>query len=1290
MLASLELFGFKSFAERTTFQFDPGVTAVVGPNGSGKSNVVDAIKWVLGDQSAKSLRGKEMTDVIFNGATGRKPSNFAEATLTFDNASGFLPSSEAQVRVGRRLWRNGDSEYLLNDQVVRLKDVRDLFVGTGAGASAYAIIEQGRVDQILQANAVGRRAVFEEAAGISRYKAKKNDALRRLERVEQNLLRLTDIVDEVEAQLHSTRTQAAKAAAHRDLSKELERWWLGLAADDYRHASAQMTTLNDTLAEKQIELDRLAEEQAGLDGQLKEIDSELAVADEQLRSAEKASSGTRESIAGHEAAIRYQTTRLEELESDLVRLRRQVTLLSSRAAEGLGEKEHNTRVLATSEAEIANLEQALEAQESERANYLEQIEVARDRVTTLRAQHTAKQHDVSTAEQRIAALEAERETLSRAVASVEQRVASITNDLSESANHVADRALALEEADAELRLRRGRAADLHEARERLAADRERLTAEIATLREQKSATAARIAVLEDLHSRGEGFGIGVREILKRARSLKDAPWNRIYGTVADLLDVELDDAPLLEIALGERAQLIVIEDFQALIPYLGHSSSKIAGRVGFLSNQGLPSSIDSDLAGVRYIEAYPKLHTLTEDEPHHAPSDASSAIPHHSPLTTHQPTLHGLPGVIKRADELVRPSSRMPHLATRLLSDTWIVESLQTALRLAAGHGRHQRFVTLSGELLDTDGTLVVGTLRAEAAVVSRRSELLRLRSELVGIDHAIEVAQKQLETLGASQTTLTESLASTDRELRSATDRLGRAKNEHAQAEAQHRRLEASRTGFEEELENHRARHAEVTQGITSLAQERDLAKEDLGDIDVSLEHTLAVIAEAEQQQIAINKAQASIRLEIAKAEERLLGLRAAVTRIEREASQRGAQLAEAVRRLDAGYHKRSEITRHLLNTQSLLAEAALGREEFELEIRQASKIRDALKDRRGKFGKDEAAIRSRRRILSDAHHAAEMSAREIEHRLTTVAERIREEYNRDIADIAQEDYSAVSLWLEEADEKKPKPEAAHQSTEIPDNAGDPHSPHPTSHTPPPTTTLPPFAELRPQLEARVERLRKKLKMMGAVNADSLANLDELEERHSRLSGQLQDLVEAKRMLEDLIRKINVESKRLFAETFESIRGHFKELFRKLFGGGEGDIVLEDANDILECGIDIVVRPPGKELRSLSLLSGGEKTMTCVGLLLAIFKSRPSPFCLLDEVDAALDEANIGRFITVVKEFKATTQFVMITHRKPSMCEADVLYGVTMEQAGVSKRLNVRFEDVADDGSFKEAKRAA
>ncbi|MBA3315294.1 MAG: AAA family ATPase [Planctomycetaceae bacterium] len=1280
MLASLELFGFKSFADRTTFQFAPGVTAVVGPNGSGKSNVVDAIKWVLGDQSAKSLRGKEMTDVIFNGATGRKPNNFAEATLAFDNRSGFLPTRDSQVRVGRRLWRNGDSEYLLNDQVVRLKDVRDLFLGTGA--SAYAIIEQGRVDQILQANAVGRRAVFEEAAGISRYKGKRVDALRRLERVEQNLLRLTDIVDEVESQLHATRTQAVKAAKHREVSKEHDRWWLGLAADDFRHISAQLTTLESTLAEQQEQLDALAVEQAALDEELSGLDAKLARADEERRSAEKRSSSAREAIAGHEAAAKYQVARLEELEGELVRLRRQLTLLSVRATEATTELDHNARVLASSEADLAARQAALRENGPELEDLIQRAESDREQVAKDRQLQLERLRQVSDAEKRIAGLAAERDGVTASMKAIEVRLAAIDQDVADAESLSAERALAVEEAEAAVRVRNGRTADLYQAREKLARDRESLAAEIAAFRERKSATSARVAVLADLQERGEGFGIGVREILRRARSLGDAPWNRIYGTVADLLDVDLDEAPLLEVALGERAQFIVIDDFESLIPYLERSSAKLSGRVGFLSNRGLPQADEPDLTGVRYIEAYPKrLNTGTGAAPRDASASTTETEPPLSGGPRERHDLRGLPGVLRRADELVRPSSRMPHLATRLLSGTWVVDSLAAAIRLARGFGRDMRFVTLSGELLDADGTLVVGPLRAESAVVSRRSELHRLRAELADIEIAIETAANRQDTLAASQASLTATLSIAEGEVRTVVDRLNRAKAEQAESHRRHQQLTEARVNVAGDLDDHAKRYEDACDRIRKAGEEREAAAKDLETLETGLSLALAGIAEIERRQSAIEKRQASERLEFAKSEERLANLREAVGRLDRESRQRTAQLAEAARRLDVGLDKRSEITRHLLNTQSLLAEAVLELESLSTSVRRAIVGHDTLKRRRAEFANRESQLRSRRRTAIDARHAAELSDRELRQRLATLSERIREDYGREVQEIASEDHSAISLWIAER-EGRTSGEMGDEDISKADDGSD--------QPPASKITLPPFAELRPELEAIVERLRKKLKMMGAVNTDSLADLDELEERHSRLSGQLQDLVEAKRTLEDVIRRINAESKRLFAETFESIREHFRDLFRKLFGGGEGDIVLEDANDILECGIDIVVRPPGKELRSLSLLSGGEKTMTCVGLLLAIFKSRPSPFCILDEVDAALDEANIGRFVNVLKEFKTSTQFIMITHRKPSMCEADVLYGVTMEQAGVSKRLNVRFDDVADDGSFVAAKRAA
>ena len=333
MLKSLDMFGFKSFADRTRFDFSRGITCVVGPNGSGKSNVVDSIKWVLGDQSPKSLRSKEMTDVIFNGASGRKPAAFAEVLLTFDNSSRCLTLDAAEVQIGRRLWRNGDSEYLINQQPARLKDIRDLFLGTGAGSSAYSIIEQGRVDQILQSNAAARRHVFEEAAGVSRYKARKEEATRKLERVEQNLLRLRDIVDEVESQLNTMRTQAGKAAKFREVSAELREWWFGLAADDHRHFSAQLTIVEAELHSGEAKLADLSARQQVLEQKLSVFDAEIAEVDTRLRHAERAAAGNRESVVRQEATLRHLTAREKELGSELDRLRRQRTIMRGRSCE---------------------------------------------------------------------------------------------------------------------------------------------------------------------------------------------------------------------------------------------------------------------------------------------------------------------------------------------------------------------------------------------------------------------------------------------------------------------------------------------------------------------------------------------------------------------------------------------------------------------------------------------------------------------------------------------------------------------------------------------------------------------------------------------------------------------------------------------------------------------------------------------------------------------------------------------------------------------------------------------
>ena len=373
MLKSLEMFGFKSFADRTRFDFSRGITCVVGPNGSGKSNVVDSIKWVLGDQSPKSLRGKDMTDVIFNGASGRKPAAYAEALLTFDNTERYLSVDAADVQIGRRLWRSGDSEYLINQQPARLKDIKDLFMGTGGGSSGYSIIEQGRVDQILQANAAARRHVFEEAAGVSRYKARKEEATRKLERVEQNLLRLRDIVDEVESQLNTTRTQASKAAKYREVSTELREWWFGLAADDHRHFSVQLTAVEQELHGGEERLADLTARQQELEGKLSVFDAELAEVDMRLRQAEKSAAGNRESVVRHESTLRHLTDRQKELGSELDHLRRQRVTLRARAREMTAELKSSEDELFRSDAEFARLRGDLAEAEDELAELTSQL-----------------------------------------------------------------------------------------------------------------------------------------------------------------------------------------------------------------------------------------------------------------------------------------------------------------------------------------------------------------------------------------------------------------------------------------------------------------------------------------------------------------------------------------------------------------------------------------------------------------------------------------------------------------------------------------------------------------------------------------------------------------------------------------------------------------------------------------------------------------------------------------------------------------------------------------------------
>ncbi len=1330
MLKSLELFGFKSFADRTRFDFSRGITCVVGPNGSGKSNVVDAMKWILGDQSPKSLRGKDMTDVIFNGSANRKASAFAEATLAFDNSERMLPIEADEVTIGRRLWTNGDSEYLINGVTARLKDIKESFMGTGASTSAYSIIEQGRVSEILQSNPQARRIIFEEAAGISRFRSRKTEALRKLERVSQNLLRLQDIVDQFESQLNSTRNQATKAAKFREVSKELQSAWFGLAADDYRWMSARLSSLDSTLGATQTEIDELAEQQQAVELRLSSFDEELAVVDDGLRKAEREAGTTREAIVSQEATIRHETARLRESESEIVRLRRQQATTLSRL--GAVNKE-----LAAAQLELDQFDETFQAQQQEveaHEEHSEQLtsryQQSRNRIDERQEERTQLSEQASQVRQQIALLEAQLVALNETHEKTIEQRDRLKSELRTAETELAARQIELDEVLEEASELGDSLKDIRANRKKLIADQETEQEALVEVRERRSAAQARLTVLEDLEVKQEGVGIGVREILQRAKTSDFPPWNGIIGSVADLLDVDLENAALLEVALGNRAQLIVMHDLDPMIDYLKRGSARIDGRVGFL--------------GLDEVTTSENAESTTNDV------DLSSDV-----------------DVIFRADELVSTSCAHPTLAAKLLDATWVVTDLDAANRLAVTEGVGHRFVTLQGELIDPDGTLYAGTVRGEASVLSRKSELRRLKNDLVRMGQQITTSEARIKAFANQSVEIEAELTAAAEQRDDVNERLTQRRSEFDSQQQVMTRLSEQHAAVEEVFtattEQIAESQAELAQSFDSL-NEVEKTQNEANDEVARLEGELI---ELEQERNRLMQEQTEARLKLARAGERRENLISACSRLGDEASTLNGQIEDSTRRLATFEDRRRTSVLGVLNANGSLAELAIVAETSVDAVDRLSREKDQLRSVRSGLVEEETAFRRQRRAIADRQHEEEIEARDMRHRLSTYGERIEEEYGQTLEEVVasgasafrdylidrgliadpaadtaaeadgnedtseesneeagvtsedeedlededlddedeSEDESDDEEWNDDSEEEDPEgddsdevdAESAEDSLDEDasiDDADDGSSEEVEDTGEAPAEedvhlTLQEiegtrYEDIREELEEQVNRLRRRMKSMGNVNTDSLKDLDDLEEKFNHFNSQLMDLTEAKTTLEEIIRKINVESRRLFLESFTKIQVEFRELFRKLFGGGDGDLILEDPDDVLDCGIDIVARPPGKELRSISLLSGGEKTMTAVAMLLAIFKSNPSPFCILDEVDAALDDANVERYAGVVHEFKEMTQFIMISHRKRTMTVADVIFGVTMEQSGVSKRLTISFEDVGEDGEFK------
>ena len=1192
MLKALELSGFKSFADKTRFEFPDGITVIVGPNGSGKSNVVDAMKWVLGAQSAKSLRGEEMADVIFKGGGGgRRPSSTAEATIVFDNDDHQLSVDTPEVHVSRRVFRSGEGEYLVNGQPCRLKDIKDLFRGTGAGAQAYSLIEQGKVDALLAASPRDRRIIFEEAAGISRFKAKKVEATRRLERVEQNLLRLSDIVDEVDGRLKSLRSQAVKARRYREFNDRLQQLRTNVGFADWRQLSAELQQL-------QAELEQLREQTSSVTGEtdaaeksLRNIEREVESRDRAIRICEARIPRNREYIAGCESTIDHELRRMYELEDEATLQRSKLVAMNTRAFDLESDLRQTTAAVAEVESVCTALR--VDLQEHEELHRHAESELAE--LKTSSEERRQEQTDLLRASADLGTVISGAESDLAAATKTEIKCRQQLADLEPSIQGQQDALTQLLQAEKELIQKASVHSSALKTVQGELGNRRRQHAEVqlalGELQRRHTAAHERATVLEELERRSEGLSSGVKEVLARAKQEHDGPYATVRGLVADLLQVTVETAPMIEAALAEKAQYVVVEG-EVILSHLHEHGVRFSGRVGFIR-------LDNPVEGI-----------------------------------VDRRDLSAQPGVIGRADLYVETRDENNYLVERLLGRTWFVEDLSAAISLSRSAARGLQLVTKSGEVVGPDGTLVVGPRHGASGIISRRSQLRDLRHQLKELETEIRDYNRSVSDLENEMSRLSEQATQHSEQHRRATtavadhtaralavkERIRQFKAQQSAAETELGTADGQRGRAQEELERARAGLQDVESNLAAVQQRLENNRLREGQLEQSRQTHAGHVTFAQ--------------VELARREQRLETLLAKMTQFQSDHQERQSAIDDITGQLQASQSRHQQSLQTVLANTSRLATQYLDKDTLAAETAVHVESREQLNRDRNEHSEKIHELRARLGQLADRQHKAELEAGQTRHQRETLVERLRDDYGIEIS--AVEDASS--------DEEQRQ---------------------------------------REEVESEISDLRRKINNIGAVNMDALEELDQLEFRHSSLAGQFADLTAAKQSLERIIQKINGDSRRVFAETLECIRGNFKVLFRKVFGGGQADIMLEDGEDILESGIEIVATPPGKHSLGLSLLSGGERALTAVTLLLAIFQYRPSPFCVLDEVDGPLDEANIERFIGVLHEFLDWTKFVIVTHSKKTMTAATTLYGITMQESGVSKRVSVRFDDVNDDGSI-------
>ncbi|MCK4873851.1 MAG: chromosome segregation protein SMC [Phycisphaerales bacterium] len=1207
-LAQLSLSGFKSFAETTRFTFDSPITAIVGPNGCGKSNVVDAVKWVLGERSPKSLRGGQMQDVIFSGTASRKPMGRAEVILTFENpvqdqATGRrdLPIDSDTVTVARRLFRDGTSQYLINDHKCRLRDVLELFMDTGVGADAYSIIEQGKVDAMLTANPKERRIIFDEAAGVAKFKARRIEAQRKLERAENNLIACRQQLDSTERRLRIVRGQATKARRFKELDLQYRSLRTAHILDEYADLQNRLIGLTSQLTEleaqrtrviaeveaveqakQQAELDRHAavEKQRDLEQKATDVAHKRATAQQRRDMTQQAVQELAAQLAEDEKRADDLQRRNTSLTNELADLNKHALSLADRSGDA-------ERAVDQATTDRLAAQQALSEGQ---ARAEEQRAVVADIDRKLLTQHGL----LNGLDHRAEIVEQQRDRLT-------DRERELTDEIERRSELIVEEQAASGQAHQEIERLADELAGIDAQTQEVGTQLADLTDRLTTDEHERVRLDARRHTLLEMQQAREGLGDDVKAVLDH-----DLPF--VKGLLADHIETDMNRAALVEAALGGALQSLIVDSLDDIDT---DALAGLPGRVMFLPVHG-PNGVN---------------------KPQHDPPDV--LLPHEAvPLRP-----------------AVRVTDEYAPVVDRLLARCVATRDLMTARRLAKGPLRGYRFVTYTGEVLDPQGRVTAGPVAAASGVgiLQRRTELLQLDAVLRELGLRIDGLHAEVAALDENAGKLQDKGASIRRGIQEATHRRleHSARHERLTAEIERLTHETQHVGDERErlshqLDEFQTEHAGIRQDIASLerlhAEQAALA----GELVAGLEG-LATNVETASEAVTTS------RVTLSQLDEQVAAAEREQRRLELAIDDAARQIAGQATHQEAGRKKRIEYERvideatfEMEEVDRTLAEIATQRQPMQARV-------DRCTHKAAELGERLLALRTHSNHVDRDWHALEVSKREVEIRRENIELRSGEELGLDLP-VMHVEYAQM---MADGDVDPIDAEAA---------------------------------------LVEIEELREQIKRLGNVNLDAIEEEAQLAQRNEDLIAQVQDIDTARASLESLISQLNERSQSLFQETFETIERNFAGsdgMFRKLFGGGRAEIrMMPEENgeiDWLESGIEIIAKPPGKEPRSITLLSGGERTMTAVALLMAILKSKPSPFCFLDEVDAALDDSNVDRFCLALEPFLDRSHFIVITHHKRTMQAADQLYGVTMQERGVSKRVKVRFSDVRADGTIKQ-----